>query len=141
MLELPSPRKLHQQYVPQFRHQCSHHNNHRANPLAVTRVVPILRQIPHVDAVQGEKAEASIPAVTAAPSKLAIPEVKGKLPDDARIVFILGGPGSGKGTQCEKIVAKYGFQHLSAGTFTKRQGPLEQCSRARPHFHADKGMN
>jgi len=26
-----------------------------------------------------------------------------------------GGPGSGKGTQCDKIVAKYGFTHLSTG--------------------------
>jgi adenylate kinase family enzyme len=32
-----------------------------------------------------------------------------------RIVFVLGGPGSGKGTQCAKIVDKYGFTHLSAG--------------------------
>ncbi|VDM62963.1 unnamed protein product [Angiostrongylus costaricensis] len=31
------------------------------------------------------------------------------------IFFIVGGPGSGKGTQCEKIVAKYGFSHLSSG--------------------------
>ena len=28
---------------------------------------------------------------------------------------MLGGPGSGKGTQCERIVAKYGYKHLSAG--------------------------
>lgn len=32
-----------------------------------------------------------------------------------RIIFVLGGPGSGKGTQCDKIVAKYGFTHLSTG--------------------------
>ncbi|ETN87132.1 adenylate kinase [Necator americanus] len=31
------------------------------------------------------------------------------------IFFIAGGPGSGKGTQCEKIVAKYGLSHLSSG--------------------------
>ncbi|CAD5233243.1 unnamed protein product [Bursaphelenchus xylophilus] len=31
------------------------------------------------------------------------------------IFFIVGGPGSGKGTQCEKIVAKYGLTHLSSG--------------------------
>ncbi|KHJ89438.1 putative adenylate kinase, partial [Oesophagostomum dentatum] len=28
---------------------------------------------------------------------------------------ISGGPGSGKGTQCERIVAKYGLSHLSSG--------------------------
>lgn len=27
----------------------------------------------------------------------------------------MGGPGSGKGTQCDKIVATYGFTHLSTG--------------------------
>lgn len=27
----------------------------------------------------------------------------------------LGGPGSGKGTLCDKIVAKYGFTHVSTG--------------------------
>jgi len=26
-----------------------------------------------------------------------------------------GGPGSGKGTQCDRIVEKYGFTHLSSG--------------------------
>lgn len=31
------------------------------------------------------------------------------------VLEIVGGPGSGKGTQCEKIVAKYGFTHLSTG--------------------------
>ncbi|CAH1732181.1 adenylate kinase isoenzyme 1 [Aphis gossypii] len=30
-------------------------------------------------------------------------------------VWILGGPGSGKGTLCDKIVAKYGFTHISTG--------------------------
>ena len=30
-------------------------------------------------------------------------------------IFLSGGPGSGKGTQCEKIVEKFGFTHLSTG--------------------------
>lgn len=30
-------------------------------------------------------------------------------------VAFVGGPGSGKGTQCDKIVEKYGFTHLSTG--------------------------
>ena len=33
-----------------------------------------------------------------------------------RIIFVLGGPGSGKGTQCQKICETYSeFVHLSAG--------------------------
>ncbi|CAG7724097.1 unnamed protein product [Allacma fusca] len=31
------------------------------------------------------------------------------------IIWVLGGPGSGKGTQCEKMVKRYGFGHLSSG--------------------------
>ena len=31
------------------------------------------------------------------------------------VIWVLGGPGCGKGTQCDKIVAKYGFTHLSSG--------------------------
>ncbi|CAF1437712.1 unnamed protein product [Adineta steineri] len=32
-----------------------------------------------------------------------------------KIIFVVGGPGSGKGTQCERIVQKYGYTHLSTG--------------------------
>ena len=32
-----------------------------------------------------------------------------------KVVFVLGGPGAGKGTQCANIVKKYGWCHLSAG--------------------------
>ena len=31
------------------------------------------------------------------------------------VVFVTGGPGSGKGTQCEKIVSTFNFTHLSSG--------------------------
>ncbi|XP_063233650.1 adenylate kinase isoenzyme 1-like isoform X2 [Bacillus rossius redtenbacheri] len=37
------------------------------------------------------------------------------------IIWVLGGPGSGKGTQCEKIVAKYGFTHLSTGDLLRSE--------------------
>jgi hypothetical protein len=30
----------------------------------------------------------------------------GALPSDMDIIFVLGGPGSGKGTQCARIVGK-----------------------------------
>ncbi|XP_050730228.1 adenylate kinase isoenzyme 1-like [Eriocheir sinensis] len=31
------------------------------------------------------------------------------------VIFVLGGPGCGKGTQCDKIVKQYGYTHLSSG--------------------------
>lgn len=44
------------------------------------------------------------------------------------VLFVLGGPGAGKGTQCEKIVEKYKFVHLSAGDLLReeRQNPKSQ---------------
>merc|ERR1711934_1244517 len=37
------------------------------------------------------------------------------------IVWVLGGPGCGKGTQCDKIVAQYGFTHLSSGDLLREE--------------------
>ncbi|XP_055470253.1 adenylate kinase isoenzyme 5 isoform X2 [Psammomys obesus] len=38
-----------------------------------------------------------------------------------KIIFLMGGPGSGKGTQCEKLVEKYGFTHLSTGELLRQE--------------------
>lgn len=38
-----------------------------------------------------------------------------KILGNPKIIFVLGGPASGKGTQCEKIVEEYGFTHISTG--------------------------
>lgn len=32
-----------------------------------------------------------------------------------KIIFILGGPGSGKGTQCDIMTSRYGYVHYSTG--------------------------
>jgi adenylate kinase len=37
------------------------------------------------------------------------------------IIWVLGGPGCGKGTQCDKIVAKYQFNHLSTGDLLRAE--------------------
>ncbi|KAF1987716.1 UMP-CMP kinase [Aulographum hederae CBS 113979] len=37
------------------------------------------------------------------------------------VIFVLGGPGSGKGTQCANIVKDYGFSHLSAGDLLRAE--------------------
>lgn len=41
---------------------------------------------------------------------------KAELDPNTTIIFVLGGPGSGKGTQCAKIAEKYNCVHLSTGT-------------------------
>jgi len=40
---------------------------------------------------------------------------------DVTVVFVLGGPGAGKGTQCAKLVERYGFTHLSAGDLLRAE--------------------
>ncbi|XP_060686422.1 UMP-CMP kinase [Hemiscyllium ocellatum] len=42
-----------------------------------------------------------------------------------QVVFVLGGPGAGKGTQCAKIVKKYGYTHLSAGDLLRSERSKE----------------
>ncbi|CAB4428846.1 unnamed protein product [Rhizophagus irregularis] len=37
------------------------------------------------------------------------------------VCFILGGPGSGKGTQCAKLVQDFGFVHMSAGDLLREE--------------------
>eukprot|EP00979_Chaetoceros_neogracilis_P002441 scaffold424_cov127-Chaetoceros_neogracile.AAC.9 len=38
-----------------------------------------------------------------------------------QVVFILGGPGAGKGTQCEMLSEKLGWAHLSAGDLLRAE--------------------
>ncbi|EGR28678.1 hypothetical protein IMG5_170620 [Ichthyophthirius multifiliis] len=38
-----------------------------------------------------------------------------------KIVFVSGGPGSGKGTQCERLVRDYHFNHISVGDIVRSE--------------------
>lgn len=42
-----------------------------------------------------------------------------------QVVFVLGGPGAGKGTQCSKIVEGYNYTHLSAGDLLRAERARE----------------
>lgn len=42
-------------------------------------------------------------------------------PKDVLVVFVLGGPGAGKGTQCANLVPDFGFVHLSAGDLLREE--------------------
>lgn len=51
-------------------------------------------------------------------------DTTGGLMEDLRkckIIFLMGGPGSGKGTQCEKLAEKYGFTQLSTGELLRQE--------------------
>ncbi|GAA6034621.1 hypothetical protein JCM8097_005427 [Rhodosporidiobolus ruineniae] len=42
-------------------------------------------------------------------------------PKEVTVIFVLGGPGAGKGTQCARLVNDYGFVHLSAGDLLRAE--------------------
>lgn len=46
-------------------------------------------------------------------------------PDQVSVIFVLGGPGSGKGTQCAKLVENHHFVHLSAGDLLRAEQARE----------------
>lgn len=60
-------------------------------------------------------------------SKRFLPVSRNMSSDSAKpkIVFVLGAPGAGKGTQCEKIVEHFGFTHLSAGDLLREERKRE----------------
>lgn len=37
------------------------------------------------------------------------------------VIFVVGGPGSGKGTQCARIAEKYGMEHFSVGDLLRAE--------------------
>ena len=53
----------------------------------------------------------------------------------ARVVFVIGGPGSGKGTQCTKIKDEFNYNHMSTGDILRnvvknKQGSTWQALEA-----------
>ncbi|KAM7361234.1 cytidine/uridine monophosphate kinase Dak1 [Cochliomyia hominivorax] len=51
--------------------------------------------------------------------------IQAKMAEKPKIVFVLGGPGAGKGTQCAKIVERFEFVHLSAGDLLREERARE----------------
>mmetsp|Transcript_28453 Transcript_28453/g.44813 ORF Transcript_28453/g.44813 Transcript_28453/m.44813 type:complete len:249 (-) Transcript_28453:32-778(-) len=47
-----------------------------------------------------------------------------------RVVFVLGGPGAGKGTQCELLSKNHGWAHLSAGDLLRAERKKENSPLA-----------
>lgn len=46
-------------------------------------------------------------------------------PSNVTVLFVLGGPGAGKGTQCANLVRDYNFTHLSAGDLLRAEQDRE----------------
>ncbi|KAH7390029.1 cytidylate kinase [Cadophora sp. MPI-SDFR-AT-0126] len=48
-------------------------------------------------------------------------EIAFKRSSEIVIVFVIGGPGVGKGTQCSRIAAEFGFEHISVGDLLREE--------------------
>jgi UMP-CMP kinase len=44
---------------------------------------------------------------------------------EVKVLFVLGGPGAGKGTQCERLVRMFDYVHLSAGDLLREERARE----------------
>eukprot|EP00249_Psilotum_nudum_P035989 c6094_g1_i1 orf=288-1166(+) len=79
----------------------------------------------HLCCIESKSMASTVPAtqeVFAAPTHEET--VNGDFPVSSKtpkVIFVLGGPGSGKGTQCAMIVEKFGFTHLSAGDLLRAE--------------------
>lgn len=49
------------------------------------------------------------------------PAAKHKFRTKKEVIFVLGGPGSGKGTMCERLADEFGLLHLSAGDLLRQE--------------------
>ncbi|KAG0343254.1 hypothetical protein BG000_004192 [Podila horticola] len=69
---------------------------------------------PSTSTPSAPKAEkSSIPSIFDADKKKAL--------EKTTVIFVLGGPGAGKGTQCANLVRDFGFVHLSAGDLLRAE--------------------
>jgi adenylate kinase len=54
-------------------------------------------------------------------------------------IILLGAPGAGKGTQCKRIVGKYGVQHLSSGDILRNERAQGTELGAKAKSYMDSG--
>ncbi|THG96826.1 hypothetical protein EW026_g5072 [Hermanssonia centrifuga] len=72
---------------------------------------------------KGHKHEETKPADTTSTETSTVDKPKGPVFDfnKVTVLFVLGGPGAGKGTQCANLVKDFDFCHLSAGDLLRAE--------------------
>ena len=55
-------------------------------------------------------------------------------------IVLLGAPGAGKGTQCKRIVARYGLLHLSSGDILRQERDAGSELGKKAEIYMDSGM-
>lgn len=65
--------------------------------------------------------EANLAVESTVPAAPTVASTENNKKQKFHVVFVLGGPGSGKGTNCIKIRDKFGYEHLSAGDLLRAE--------------------
>jgi len=81
---------------------------------------PLPRAGRQAAALRGGGGAAAAAAATVAPPEASGEGAAGR-PATRTIVFVLGGPGSGKGTQCARLATEFGYRHLSTGDIMRAE--------------------
>ena len=55
-------------------------------------------------------------------------------------IVLLGAPGAGKGTQCKRIVARYGLLHLSSGDILRQERDAGSEPGRKAEIYMDSGL-
>ena len=55
-------------------------------------------------------------------------------------IVLLGAPGAGKGTQCKRIIAKYGLLHLSSGDILRQERDAGSELGRKAEIYMDSGL-
>ncbi|KAF8945278.1 hypothetical protein BGZ47_002950 [Haplosporangium gracile] len=85
-----------------------------AKSVAVKKEAPVaVAAKKEQEAPKAPKSATKTPEIIAAENKAAL--------QDTTVIFVLGGPGAGKGTQCANLVRDFGFVHLSAGDLLREE--------------------
>jgi UMP-CMP kinase len=82
-------------------------------------IIPAPIEAP-TEPVQPEAPSAVVEEVSR-PSAAVIEAFESSTKAPYQVVFVLGGPGSGKGTNCAKIKSTFGYEHLSAGDLLRAE--------------------
>lgn len=83
-----------------------------STPMKPTPTTTVTPPTPSTESPAPVLAPVAAPAAVEAPAFTA---------EQAVVVFVLGGPGAGKGTQCARLVSELGFVHLSAGDLLRAE--------------------
>ena len=81
-------------------------------------------------ATSTSRAKQQPPVQLSADSKPAAAAVRSSAAARPTALFVLGGPGSGKGTQCARIVKEFGFVHLSTGDLLRAETSAAEGGRS-----------